>query len=89
MSRTLKADRTAQLIVIEADQTSSVDAGGDGMGWLVVDAPKGTGQETPVLKLQFAADAKGEVAAVLILPPFNGPVGEVADAGRNSSAAHR
>ena len=82
-------DSAAQLIVIEADQGSRLDAGGDGMGWLVVDEPKATGQESPVLKLQFAADAKGEVAAVLILPPFNGPVREVADAGRNSSAAHR
>ena len=75
--------------MIEADQASSVDAGGDGMGWLVVDEPKATGQETPVLKLQFAADARGEVAAVLILRPFNGQVREVADAGRTASAAHR
>lgn len=89
LSRTLKVDSTAQLIVIEADQASRLDAGGDGMGWLVVDEPKATGQETPVLKLQFAADAKGEVAAVLILRPFNGPVREVADAGRTASAAHR
>ena len=89
LSRTLKVDRTAQLIVIEADQASSVVASGDGMGWLVVDEPNAAGQETPVLKLQFAADARGEVAAVLILRPFNGQVREVADAGRTASAAQR
>jgi len=89
LSRTLKADSVAQLNVIEADQSSRVDAGGDGMGWLVVDAPPVAAQGMPVLKLQFAADAKGQVAAVLILRPFNEQVREVADVGRTSSAAHR
>ena len=75
--------------MIEADQAPRLAAGGDGMGWLVVDSPWGAGQQAPVLKLQFAADAKGEVAAVLILRPFNGRVREVADAGRTASAAQR
>ena len=88
-SRTLKVDSTAQLNVIEADQVSRLAAGGDGMGWLVIDEPKVPGPEAPVLKLQFAADAKGEVAAVLILPPVKGRVREVADAGRTASAAQR
>ena len=88
-SRTLKVDSTAQLNVIEADQASRLAAGGDGMGWLVIDEPKVPGPEAPVLKLQFAADAKGEVAAVLILPPVKGRVREVADAGRTASAAQR
>jgi|GEM_PF-333487 len=87
--RTLKVDSAAQLNVVNADQASRVEAGGDGMGWLVVDAPRGTESNVAVLRLRFAADAKGDVAAVVILPSLDETVREVADAGRNANAAHR
>ncbi len=87
--RTLKVDRATQLNVVNADQASRVEAGGDGMGWLVVDAPRGAESNVAVLRLRFAADAKGDVAAVVILSSFDETVREAADAGRNSRAAHR
>ena len=87
--RTLKVDSAAQLNVVNADQASRVEAGGDGMGWLVVDAPRGTESNVAVLRLRFAADAKGDIAAVVILPSLDETVREVADAGRNASPAHR
>jgi hypothetical protein len=58
-------------------------------GWLVVDAPRGTESNVAVLRLRFAADAKGDIAAVVILPSLDETVREVADAGRNASPAHR
>lgn len=89
LCRTLKIDSAAQLNVVSADQASRVEAGGDGMGWLAVDAPSGTESNVAVLRLRFAADAKGDVAAVVIFPSISETVREVADAGGSASAAHR
>jgi hypothetical protein len=87
--RTLKVDSAAQLNVVNADQASRVEAGRDGMGWLVIDAPSGAESNVAVLRLRFAADAKGDLAAVVILPSLDETVREVANAGRNASPAHR
>ena len=81
--RTLKAESAAALPVLHAEQ-----AGGDGIGWLVIDAPPDTGPHGAVLRLRFAADTKGDVAAIVILPVLSESVREVADAGRSASAPH-
>lgn len=87
--RTLKAESMAALPVLHAQQAGRVEAGGDGIGWLVIDAPSDTGPHGAVLRLRFAADTKGDLAVVVILPVFSESVREVADAGRNANAPHR
>lgn len=69
--RSLKAKQSSRLEVIEADQVAHVAAGGQGMGWLVVEKPVDAGGEVSALRLEFAADEKGTVDAVLVLGPAN------------------
>jgi hypothetical protein len=83
LSRSLKADTEARLKVLNADHTPLVVAGGDGVGWLVLETPKTPAEEMAVLRFQFAADAKGAVDAILVLNPLiERP--EVAHARRSS-----
>jgi hypothetical protein len=72
LTRSLKAGTSLPLEVLDADQISQVEAGGQGLGWLVIEEPKAAGDEVPLLKLEFAADAKGAVATVLVLRPVTG-----------------
>jgi hypothetical protein len=69
--RSLKAKHSSRLEVIEAGQVAHVAAGGQGMGWLVVAEPVDAGDEVSALRLEFAADAKETVSAVLVLSPRN------------------
>ena len=69
--RSLKAKRSSRLQVLAGDQIAQVAAGGQGLGWLVVEETGDAGDEVSALRLEFAADAKGTVDAVLVLGPGN------------------
>jgi hypothetical protein len=65
--------------VVDADQTALVAAGGHGWGWVVLEESRtASADSVAVLRLQFAADAKGTVDAVMVLQPT--PAREVAHA---------
>lgn len=71
-ARSLKAESETSVEVLTADQCETVPAGGQGLGWLVLDDPQPTStDDVSVLRLQFAADAKGAVTAVLVLRNAN------------------
>jgi hypothetical protein len=78
LARTVKSDTETTLGVVDADQTALVAAGGHGWGWLVLEEKATSLDSVAVLRLQFAADAKGIVDAVLVLQPA--PAREVAHA---------
>lgn len=65
--RSLRADSSTRLDVLDANQIPQVPAGGQGLGWLVVEEPGTSGVGVFVLRLEFAADAKGTVEAALVL----------------------
>ena len=73
LSRSLEAKHSSRLEVLDADQVAQVAAGGQGLGWLVVEEPGDAGDEVSALRLEFAADAKGTVDAVLVLGPGINP----------------
>jgi hypothetical protein len=74
LARTVKSDSETTLSVVDADQTALVLAGGQGWGWLVLEESKPTAPDTvAVLRLQFAADAKGVVDALLVLQSAAAP----------------
>lgn len=79
LARTVKSDAQTTIGVVDADQTALVAAGGYGWGWLVLEESRtASADNIAVLRLQFAADAKGTVDAVLVLQPA--PAREVAHA---------
>ncbi len=79
LARTVKSDAETTIGVVDADQTALVAAGGHGWGWLVLEESRtASADSVAVLRLQFAADAKGTVDAVLVLQPA--PAREVAHA---------
>jgi sulfur transfer complex TusBCD TusB component (DsrH family) len=79
LARSVKADAATLVGVVDADQTAMVLAGGQGWGWLVLEETRPSSPDTvAVLRLQFAADSKGEVDALLVLQPATAP--EVAHA---------
>jgi sulfur transfer complex TusBCD TusB component (DsrH family) len=68
LARTVKSNAETKMGVVDADQTALVAAGGHGWGWLVLeDSRTASADSVAVLRLQFAADAKGTVDAVLVL----------------------
>jgi sulfur transfer complex TusBCD TusB component (DsrH family) len=69
LARTVKSDAETTLGVVDADQTALVAPGGHGWGWLVLEEKATSLDSVAVLRLQFAADAKGTVDAVLVLQP--------------------
>jgi hypothetical protein len=70
LGRTVKSDSETTVSVVDADQIAMVLAGGQGWGWLVLEESKPTAPDkVAVLRLQFAADAKGVVDALLVLQP--------------------
>ena len=66
--RSLKAAATSRVDVVEASDVAPVAAGGHALGWLAVTTPEGSAKDISVLRLEFAADAKGTVEAMLVLP---------------------
>lgn len=74
LARTVKSDSETTVSVVDADQTALVLAGGQGWGWLVLEEFRPASPDTvAVLRLQFAADAKGTVDALLVLQPATAP----------------
>ena len=79
LARSVRADSATVVGVVDADQAAMVPAGGQGWGWLVLEETRPSSPDTvAVLRLQFAADSKGEVDALLVLQPAAAP--EVAHA---------
>jgi hypothetical protein len=52
-------------------EAALVSAGGHSLGWLIVEEPDETTGDISLLRLEFAADAKGTVEAVLVLGKGN------------------
>ena len=74
LARSVQADAATVVGVVDADQTAMVLAGSQGWGWVVLEETKpGSPDTVAVLRLQFAADAKGEVDALLVLHPTAAP----------------
>ena len=74
LARSVRADAATVVGVVDADQTAMVLAGGQGWGWLVLEETRHSSPDTvAVLRLQFAADSKGEVDARLVLRPTAAP----------------
>jgi hypothetical protein len=74
LGRSVKADAATVVGVVDADQTAMVLAGSQGWGWVVLEETRpGSPDTVAVLRLQFAADAKGEVDALLVLHPTVAP----------------
>lgn len=71
LARTVRADGETRLEVVDADQIESVAAGEQAAGWLVIQENGPRRDGVAVLKLQFAADTKGAVTAILVLPAAN------------------
>ena len=70
--RSLQTAKSSRLAVIDAGEAAPVSAGGHSLGWLVVEEPDETTGDISLLRLEFAADAKGTVEAVLVLGNANG-----------------
>jgi hypothetical protein len=79
LARSLKAGDSLRSDVLEASEVAPIVAGGHSLGSLVVNDPSGDDAGISVLRLKFAADAKGTVEAMLVLRP-NTSRQEVADA---------
>jgi hypothetical protein len=79
LSRTVKAKTETALVVLDGDQVSIVTPGAVGSGWLALKDDFSSGHEGNCLvRIQFAADAKGALDALLVLPPVS--LSEVAHA---------
>ena len=64
--------------VVVGDQVALGGGGGQGWGWLALGEVPSSPNAVAVLRLQFAADTKGPVAAILILwPPAASEVARV------------
>ena len=80
LARTIRADAETSVEILDSDQAPSIAPGGQAWGWLVVNDILSASPDTlSILKMQFAADAKGTVDALLVLKPSAAP--EVASAG--------
>lgn len=66
--RSLKARSSTPLDVIDASKFSMVGTGNHGSGWLVIDETNEPVADVSLLRIEFAADVKGTVEAVLVLP---------------------
>ena len=74
LARTVQSDNETTVSVVDADQTALVLAGGQGWGWIVLEESRPTSPDAvAVLRLQFAADARGSVDAFLVLQPAAAP----------------
>jgi hypothetical protein len=87
LARSVKASMLTPVNLLDADQSARVAAGDCGFGWIVVEHPENSGGPSPVLKLEFAADAKGAVSALLVLKPTSDrPEVARAEAARDAAA---
>jgi hypothetical protein len=68
LGRSIKADGQILLKIVDANQIARVEAGGEGFGWIAIEQ---SGSESSVLRLDFGADDRGPVDAVLVLGPEN------------------
>ena len=66
--RSLKVRSSTPLDVIDAGKSSMVGIGSHDSGWLVVDEPATPATDLSLLRIEFAADVKGAVEAVIVLP---------------------
>jgi hypothetical protein len=74
LARTIKSDGEMTLRVVDAEQATLVVAGGQGWGWLVLeDSTLASPGPIAVLRLQFSADAKGTVEAIVVLQSIAPP----------------
>ena len=74
LARGVKSDAETTVAVVDADQVALVAAGGQGWGWLALEELRpASPNAVAVLRLQFAADTKGTVTAILILRPPAAP----------------
>ncbi len=69
--RTLKAAASSRLEILDASEIQPVPAAGQRLGWVVVNEPELAQDGTFVLRLEFAADAKGTVEAAVVLGTRN------------------
>ena len=69
LARGVKSDAETTVGVVDADQVALVAAGSQGWGWLALEELPTSSNAVAVLRLQFAADTKGTVTALLILWP--------------------
>jgi hypothetical protein len=87
LARSVKASTLTPVNLLDADQSAHVAAGDCGFGWIAIEDPENSGGPSPVLKLEFAADAKGAVSALLVLKPTsNRPEVARAEAARDAAA---
>ncbi len=69
IARSITSDSETSIEVLDADQVPLIVPGGQGWGWLVLNEPASLAETVCVLRMQFGADAKGTVDALLVLPP--------------------
>ena len=69
--RNLKAGQMNAVSVICAEPIPPLLSGATSLGWLVLEKPQHVAGMPPILKIEFAADFRGDVAAVLVLPRRN------------------
>lgn len=81
LTRSLQPAVSLQLDVLDASESAPLAAGGQRLEWLAIHAPEVGTAAGVVLRLEFAADAKGPVETMLVLPP-GGDGKEVAIARR-------
>jgi len=66
--RSLRASDSLRMEVLDASDVAPVAMGRHALGWLILSKPKNASNGVSVLRLEFAADAKGTVEAILVLP---------------------
>lgn len=77
LAQSLQVDAALPIRIVEGDQSTKLDTGQTGMGWLVIEEPAANAG-TQVLRLQFPPDGKGSVDAVLVLKHREASSDEVA-----------
>lgn len=70
LARSVKSDSAVPLEVLDSDQVAFLAPGEAGLGFITLPETTGTKNDEPtILRLDFAADAKGAVDAFLLLKP--------------------
>jgi hypothetical protein len=75
--RNLTAHQTSPIAVLGGEPIGAIPPAATSFGWLVVEKPRGVADTPAVLKIEFAADLRGPVAAVLVLPRRHPEVADV------------
>ncbi len=66
----LKWNGSTEVKVVNAGQSQYVDPHGQGLGWAILDSRQMPANESPILRMRFAADRRGAVEAVLVLEQY-------------------